>query len=642
MASHRDVLFVSLVLLFFNPNRGNGLSLSFSTSTGIPSSPLLYGFMIEDIDHSLDGGLHSQLLQNNGFQGDNPGLTAYAPVGNAVLSEDPSNPVSSAITRSLKITVPENTYGDVGFSNEGYWGIVVTENTYNSSFWLKGSYSGDATVKLVGKTSSIEYASETIHVDSSSNSFSYFEVTLSTRTAPDGENLWVLVFDAEKVTGGSLNVGLIQLFAPTYNSSLFFRPNGLKPELAKPLEDVKASFLRFPGGNNLEGATEADRWKWNETIGPLENRPGRQGDWGYPNTDALGLMEYLLWCEDMELAPVLVIWNGFSLSAGGATPFTGSALQPYVDDVLDELEFILGDTSTEYGALRARYGHPDPFPVQHVEIGNEDSHNPKGCETYPERFMAFYNAIHNVYPDLILITSSSDPQCLPKELPAGVWKDFHIYTDPDSLVQDFNYFDNLDRSFPYVVLEYAVSQTSPPSNNNAIWPYMQGSVAEAVYMIGMERNSDLVKMAAYAPLLAHLNYSMYTPNAISFEYSEPKVVLSTTYYTQKMFSANRGDTILNFTSNEEFGPLYWVVSKHSPTSTYFLKLANYGADTVGVYLTIPGTSEGTLTVLSGPADEFNSDSNPNNIVPKLTDIKGSEGTFEVNLPPWSVAVLAMK
>jgi alpha-N-arabinofuranosidase len=139
------------------------------------------------------------------------------------LSQDSSNPVSSAISQSLKITVPDGAYGDVGFSNQGYWGIVITKDTYNSSFWLKGDYNGDATIKLVGKLDGIEYASKKIHVNSSSNSFKYFEATLSARAAPDGENLWVLVFDAKKVTEGSLNVGLIQLFAPTYHSRCALR-----------------------------------------------------------------------------------------------------------------------------------------------------------------------------------------------------------------------------------------------------------------------------------------------------------------------------------------------------------------------------------------------------------------------------------
>ncbi|OCK80529.1 glycoside hydrolase family 51 protein [Lepidopterella palustris CBS 459.81] len=629
---------VYLILPSLIAQLASAVSLTLSTNEGNASSPLLYGFMIEDIDHSLDGGLHSQLLRNNGFQGKDPSLEAYAAVGNVVLGIDSINPVSKAITRSLKIDIPGGTTGQVGFSNEGYWGIEVREHTYNTSFWMKGSYSGNVTIKLVGVINGDEYASKTITVTSSDRSFQYFQTTLSARAASNGINVWTLTFDATKAAGKSLNFGLVQLYAPTYHS----RWNGLKPELAAPLEDIKASFLRFPGGNNLEGASENDRWKWNETIGPLHTRPGRQGDWGYPNTDALGLMEYLYWCEDMKLVPVVSVWDGFALYHGGATPFTGTALEPYIDDVLNELEFILGDKSTPYGAIRARYGHHDPFRVKHVQIGNEDAHDSEGCRTYPERFTQFYNAIHKVYPDLILITSNPNPGCLPEHLPKGVWIDNHLYTHPDAMVKDFNYYDNLDRANPFVVLEYAISQYAPPNGTNIKWPYMQGSVAEAVYMIGMERNSDFVKMAAYAPLLAHLDYSTYTPNAISYRYSKSTIVFSTTYYVQKMFSSNRGDTISKLDSDTGFGPVYWVASKLENSSTYYVKLANYGADEQMLSVDIPGTLSGKLTVLSGGKDDYNSDLHPNTIEPTESDIKGEGGKFAFMLPAWSVAVIVLK
>lgn len=228
----------------------------------------------------------------------------------------------------------------------------------------------------------------------------------------------------------------------------------------------------------------------------------------------------------MNLTPVLGVWAGFALESGGNTPITGDALTPYIEDVLNELEvsllftlttcflisanmmqYVLGDPSTTYGKLRASYGREEPWNVTLVEIGNEDNLG-GGCESYAERFTAFYNAIHDAYPDLTLIASTDNASCLPSPLPEGAWVDYHNYNTPDELVKQFGMFDNVDRSVPYFIGEY--SRWEIP------WPNMQGSVAEAVFMIGLERNSDVVKMAAYAPLLQLVNSTQWTVRLARF------------------------------------------------------------------------------------------------------------------------------
>jgi alpha-L-arabinofuranosidase len=172
----------------------------------------------QDINNSGDGGIHGQVLKNNGFQGDDPGLTAYAAVGNVTLSQDTSNPLSSAITSSLKISVPSGATGFLGFANTGYNGVPVFETTYANYFWMKGTYSGIVTLKLVGSESEVVYASQNITVNSNSSAFSYYETSFSSTESPDGNNEWQLLFDASKVAGSSLNFGLVQLFPPTYNN----------------------------------------------------------------------------------------------------------------------------------------------------------------------------------------------------------------------------------------------------------------------------------------------------------------------------------------------------------------------------------------------------------------------------------------
>ncbi|KAL4891408.1 Arabinosidase A [Aspergillus ambiguus] len=615
----------ALPLLLSLIQSANGVTLEVSTNGGNSSSPLLYGFMFEDINHSGDGGIYGQMIQNNGLQGSSPNLTAWAAVGDATISVDTTNPLTAAIPNSLNLEIKDDASGPVGFTNEGYWGIPVDGTEYQNSFWIKGDFSGEITVRLVGNETGTDYGSTTFNQSSTMDDYTKVSVKFPTTKAPDGAVLYELTVDGESVQGSSLSFAMFELFAQTYKS----RPNGLKPQLAQALESVKGSFLRFPGGNNLEGEDVDTRWKWNETIGPVENRPGHQGTWGYYNTDGLGLDEYLYWCEDMNLTPVLGVWAGFSLDSGGNTPITGDALTPYIDDVLNELEYVLGDSSTTYGKLRASYGREDPWNVTMVEIGNEDNLG-GGCESYAERFTAFYDAIHNAYPDLTLIASTDNSSCLPSTLPEGAWVDYHNYNTPDELVDQFSMFDNTDRSVPYFIGEY--------SRWEITWPNMQGSVAEAVFMIGLERNSDVVKMAAYAPLLQLVNATQWTPDLISFTQNPEMVIDSTSYYVQQMFSVNRGDTIREVTSDSAFGPVYWVAS--SAGSSYYVKLANYGADTQDISVSIPGMTSGKLTVVADNDPEaYNSDSQTL-VTPSESAIEPSNGQFSFTLPSWSVAVLA--
>ncbi|KAJ5692309.1 glycoside hydrolase [Penicillium macrosclerotiorum] len=604
------------------------VNLTVSKTGGNSSSPLLYGIMFEDINNSGDGGIHGQVLRNNGFQGSDPGLTAYSSVGTVEISQDTTNPLSSAIASSLKVSVPSGTSGLVGFANEGYNGVPVLDTTYFNSFYMKGDYSGDVTVRLVGNSTGIVYATQNVTVDSTASKFTLYEISFVSTESPDANNVWQLLFDASQVSGSSLNFGLAQLFPPTYNG----RENGLRDDVASFLAEIKPSFLRFPGGNNLEGASPSDRWKWNETIGNVVDRPGRDGDWGYPNTDALGLDEYFYWCEDMGMEPLLAVWDGLSLGGGIVT---GSDLDPYVDDILNELEYVLGETDTTYGALRAKNGREDPWSVRYIEIGNEDFLQ-GGCDNYGSRFIQIYDAIHDKYPELTIVASTADSSCLPSTLPDGVIQDMHHYLSPDDFVASFNEWDNWSRDSPILVGEYA--STTGNDGSTTYWSNMQGSCSEAVYMIGMERNSDVVKMASFAPLLEHFDMAEWSPDLFGLDSSPDSITGSTSYYVQKMFSTNRGLTILPVTSDSGFGPVYWV-SSVSSSGTYYVKLANYGSDTETVTVNIDGATSGTLELLSGDETVSNYPHDIS-ITTSTTSISGS-GTFTVQLPAWAVAVLAV-
>ncbi|RAL06952.1 glycoside hydrolase, partial [Aspergillus homomorphus CBS 101889] len=608
--------------------QASAIDLTVSKTGGNSSSSLLYGIMFEDINNSGDGGIHGQVLRNSGFQGTSPGLTAYAAVGNVSIAQDNSNPVSSAITSSLKVTVPSGATGFVGFANTGYNGVPVLATTYKNSFYIKGAYSGTVNLRLVGTSSGIVYADHNITVKSSADKFTSHETSFKSTQSTDANNEWQLRFDASKVVGKSLNFGLVQLFPPTYKS----RPNGLRNDVASFLAEIKPSFLRFPGGNNLEGASPSNRWKWNETIGAVVDRPGRQGDWTYANTDALGLDEYLYWCEDMEMEPVLAVWAGLSLGGGIVS---GSALGPYIEDILNELEYVLGSTATIYGALRAKNGRAEPWPVKYIEVGNEDNIS-GGCSTYASRFTAIYDAIHAQYPELTIIASTTSSSCLPSTLPAGVITDIHHYLSPDAFVALFDEFDNWSRDHPILVGEYA--STKGNDGSTTYWSYMQGSCAEAVYMIGLERNSDIIKMASFAPLLEHFDMAEWSPDLFGLDSSPDSITGSTSFYVQQLFSTNRGTTILAVTTSAQFGPVYWVASV-SDKKVYYVKLANYGAAAQNVTVSIAGASQGTLQLLSGGEHVSNYPHNVS-ITPVTSHVSG-KGSFAVNLPAWAVAVLAV-
>jgi alpha-N-arabinofuranosidase len=363
------------------------------------------------------------------------------------------------------------------------------------------------------------------------------------------------------------------------------------------------------------------------------------GDWGYANTDALGLMEYLQWCEDMVLVPVLAVWSGLSLG-GGIT--SGTALTPYVADVLAELEFLLGDTSTVGGALRASYGRTAPYDITMIEIGNEDNLS-SGCSTYASRFTAIYNAIHAAYPSITVIASTSQASCLPSGgVPAGAWTDIHFYSNPSTFVGMFNYFDHWTRSTGVFVGEYAV--TSNDAGATTWWSTLQNAVAEAVFMIGMERNSDIVKMASYAPLLEHWDLAEWSPDLIGYDARPGSLGGSPSYYVQKMFSRARGSTILPVTSDIGFNPVYWVASS-TTSGTYYVKLANYGTAAQSVTIKIPTASAvasvASLEILTGDPLATNKVFTVQTVPYTITVTGSLAGGWTFSLPAYSVAVLTV-
>lgn len=359
--------------------------------------------------------MYGELITNRAFQGSNvifgavpgltgslivdsenecvpfgPVLTGWAPIGDVRMSLDILHPLSDALPTVMQIDIPSNATGEVGFLNYGWWGMDVRPQTYNASFFvLKNAPrdNGNTTtfhLSIRSNLTSETWASTTVPPFNIST-LDYTQVNASiinTATAPNSNNTFAITMDAKEVAGETLYFDLISLFPETFKN----RPNGLRKDIAEAFYDMKPRFLRFPGGNNIEGYSVAKRWKWWQTIGPLQDRPGRPGDWNYFNTDGLGLLEYLEWTEDMEIEPVLAVYSGFSLDVWGqsGTSFPPNRMQEIVQEALDELEYAMGDVSTTYGAMRAAHGHPAPFNIKFVEIGNEDWFSTTYRECHPQ------------------------------------------------------------------------------------------------------------------------------------------------------------------------------------------------------------------------------------------------------------------
>ncbi|KAJ0363225.1 hypothetical protein COL26b_013049 [Colletotrichum chrysophilum] len=549
--------------------------------------------MFEDISNSGDGGLYSQQLRNNAFQGKvtmlDPWTVHY---GSASISHDADTPLTSAITSFLKITVPPGSGGFTGVANPGYRGIIVDGGYYNSTFWLRGYFQGDVKIRLLGNETDVEYGWAIIPVDSKADSWTRYEAGFWTTAAPDGDNLWVFEILAETLTSGSINLGYPTLFPPTFKG----RQNGLTVDLSEALVDLSPQFLRFPGGNNLEGGGPDDRWKWNETLGALESRPGRWGTWGYVNTDGLGLMEYFHWCEDMSMEPIL--------------------------------DFVIGDINTSGGALRASLGHPEPYQLKFVEIGNEDN-LAGGCESYKQRFVQFFDAIKEAYPQLTILTSTSDRNCLPDPIPEGAWLDFHDYNVPENYINAFDFYDDWDRAHPVFIGEYA--------RWGVKWSDMRGACSEAVYMMGWERNADVIKLAAYAPTLQNYDpvNGQWTPNLIPFTNKPDGIVYTPSYHVKKMFATNHGEVVVPVKADVEV----------NPDGQAIVKLAKYASNSTEVRIQVPGKAslKASFTSITAGPDDANSVENPNVIAPPaVLNISGDdEGVFTVELGQFGVGVLVV-
>ena len=395
------------------------------------------------------------------------------------------------------------------------------------------------------------------------------------------------------------------------------------------MANFSPTFLRLPGGNYLEGNTIAQRFQWKQTIGPLTQRPGHESPWGYRSSDGMGLLEFLEWCEDLGIQPVLAVYAGYSLD--GEYVAAGAGLDPYVQDALDEIQYVTGDATTTWGAQRAADGHPNPFPLTYVEVGNEDFFDKSN--SYDGRFTQFHDAIKAAYPALQLIATTGVTSRTP-----DVYDD-HFYKSPAAFESDTHHYDATSRTGPKVFVGEWASQEGSPT------PDMNAALGDAAWLTGLERNSDIVVMEAYAPLQVNVNNgaSQWGTNLIGYDaltsYGSPS------YYVQSMFAANRGDAILGGALGG-VASMYYSATRDTTRNVMYVKVVNAASAAQLLHVTINGvaavTPSGTAMTLSGASPtDTNTLANPVHIVPSEAGVTNFGPKFDYTFAPYSVTVLAV-
>jgi alpha-N-arabinofuranosidase len=424
---------------------------------------------------------------------------------------------------------------------------------------------------------------------------------------------------------GSLWLNLVSLFPPTYHD----RANGNRIDLMEKLAAMHPQFLRFPGGNYLEGDHLADWYDWKKMIGPRVDRPGHPSPWNYWSTDGLGLLEFFEWCEDLHMQPVLAVYAGYSLMHEHINP--GADLEPYVQSALDEIEYATGGPDTKWGAQRAADGHPQPFHITYVEIGNEDWFDATG--SYDARYAQFYKAIKANYPDLQQIATAPIKSMTPDVL------DEHYYLRATDFFHDATHYDKTDRNGPKIFVgEWATREGTPTPN-------MGAALGDAAWMTGLERNSDIIVMASYAPLLVNVS-----PNAMQWDtdligYDAQRSYGSPSYYAQVLFGSYIGDET-PVSSVENAGPrFFYSVTEDSAKKRLYLKLVNATSDSQAVDIQLPGAKlapEGKLISLTGHDPEAtNTLDRPTAIVPVESALHGVSGSLHHRIPPYTIEVMEL-
>jgi len=619
---------------------------------GARINPAMWGVFFEDINFGADGGLYAELVKNRGFEFPEPlmGWAKLTPSNSrgAITVRDDA-PFNARNPRYVRV-VSEGAKQPLGLSNEGFRGIGARQGeAYDFSARVRVvSGAPKLRVQLYGGDGAVL---DTIELADFSGDWK--KVTGTLRPNATDAHGWLAVLVEGK---GALDLDFVSLFPQkTWKN----RPGGLRADMVQALADMHPGFLRFPGGCIVEGSELARRYQWKDTLGPVEERPLLVNRWNYeflhrPTPDyyqsfGLGFFEYFQLCEDLGAEPLPILNSGMACQFNSGELCPLDQLDPYIQDALDLIEFANGATNTTWGAKRAALGHPAPFNLKMLGVGNEQWGPP-----YFERYEKFSQALKAKHPEIALVAAAGpEPADARFQL---AWEklralkadiiDEHSYAKPDWFFDNARRYDRYDRNGPKVFMgEYAAQSVSTVNVKNR--NTFRCALAEAAYLTGLERNADVVRMASYAPLFAHADAWQWTPDLIWTD--NLRALRTASYHVQSLYARNRGDRVLPVAlaglNADEERRLYATAARDEANGDIILKLVNATAQPSAVTIDLRGVStvaRGTLTVLqSDDLEAFNTLENPERVAPRESPFAPAGPKFELTLPANSFTVLRL-
>lgn len=610
------------------------VNASEASAKKIPTT--LFGLFFEEINHAGAGGLWAELVSNRGFEAGGQNIPSNIDPWSVIGDESSltvSTDRSSCFERNriaLRLAVhcggegaSDCPNGGVGVYNPGFWGMNIEQGkSYKLVFYVRSLETLNVSASLTASNGLQKLATANI-ISSDVSNWTKMEVLLEAKGTDQNSRL-------ELTTTMKSVIWLDQVSLMPVDT---YKGHGFRNDLFGMLKDLKPAFLRFPGGCFVEGEWLRNAFRWKETIGAWEERPGHFGDvWHYWTDDGLGHLEFLQLAEDLGALPVWVFNNGISHNDQVDT----SSILPFVQEILDGIEFARGDPTSTWGSVRAALGHPEPFDLKYVAIGNEDCWKSK----YRGNYLKFYSAIKQAYPDINII-SNCDGSSQPLNHPAELY-DYHIYSSASAVFSLANKFDHVPRSGPKAfVSEYAVTLNKDCGKGSLL-----AALAEAGFLIGVERNSDAVEMASYAPLFVNENDRTWNPDAIVFTSSQAYGTPS--YWMQKFFGESNGATLLNSTlatnlSNSLVASAITWQNSEDNLEYLRIKAVNIGGSNVSLTITIDGLQQSskqlfgameTVLTSSNVLDE-NSFVEPKKVIPKKSMLQIAGEKMDVVLLPHS-------
>ena len=613
-------------------------------------APTMWGVFFEDINFGADGGLYAELVKNRSFEfptammGWRENRTNYQK-GRFLIINKSDNSTNSRFAR-ITLNTPEGNYS---LSNEGFRGIGVhKEKQYDFSIMARTEKPTNIKIKV----QLLNYAGKVVgstNIENFSKDWKKYTASIITTDSTQKGKL-NLVFEGE----GVIDIDIVSLFPhDTWKN----RPGGLRNDLVQKIADLKPGFIRFPGGCIVEGKDLNNRYQWKTTVGNVYDRTLIMNRWNvefrhrpapdYYQSFGLGFYEYFLLADDLGAEPLPILNCGMACQFNSGEVVAMDELQPYIDDALDLIEFANGAITTKWGKLRSDMGHPAPFNLKFLGVGNEQWE-----PQYIERYKVFEKAILSKYPS-IKIVSGAGPYA-EGEYFNYAWRelkqlqptliDEHYYKPPAWFFSNASRYDNYERTGPKIFAgEYAAhSKENPEAESRNNW---ESALAEAAFMTGLERNADIVQMCSYAPLFAHVDAWQWRPDLIWFD--NLNTVATPNYFVQKLFSTNKGTDVVAITENEKpvagKDSLYSSAVIDKKTNELIIKIVNSSSASQTVELNLNGIklakADAILqTLAANDLYSYNKLSELDKLKPEEKRFPVKTTQFNQSLPAYSVSV----